>query len=174
MDYKFLSKIEDIQERFVQYLECLIDMIQGLIYLHQKGIIHRDIKPQNMILTEENKVKWIDFGNAKGLNATSRTISGTRCFAAPEITMIYGQKADVYSFGQTAICLWNGVKVVNEGETFNLPIEPSPEVQKLLESCTNEDPMKRPYFEDIRNCLSDYISKNDSLKIQDLHTYSNS
>ena len=123
MDYKFISEIKDIRERSVQFLKCLIDMIQGLIFLHQKSIIHKDIKPDNLVLTGENKVKWIDFGIAKGLNEYTGTVTGTVCFAAPEISMIYGQKADVYSFGGTAICLWKGIKVFQEGDTFNSPIK---------------------------------------------------
>lgn len=65
------------------------DIIQGLYYLHEVvGVVHRDIKPQNILLTKEGDVKISDFGCSmvieSGLNKVENT-AGSNYFFSPEI-----------------------------------------------------------------------------------------
>lgn len=87
----------------------LEDMIEAVSYLHQLEIVHRDFKPENIVLKETTErkcgviYKLIDLGFAKELE-TMLSIVGTEDYAAPEIFM--GQKynigVDYWSFGITA------------------------------------------------------------------------
>lgn len=91
---------ETITRRF------LIQLARGLQFLHSKGIIHRDIKPQNLLLSEFSPnavIKFADFGFAKHLQESSmaQTQCGTPLYMAPEIFDMkdYDAKADVWSIG---------------------------------------------------------------------------
>ncbi len=85
-------------------LDIAIQAAQGLYAAHQKGIIHRDISPQNILVTPDGTAKIADFGIAR--SQTSGTLTGTGVFlgkpsyAAPE--MLAGQantRSDIYSLG---------------------------------------------------------------------------
>ncbi len=83
------------------------DVASGLAHAHEKGIIHRDIKPQNILIDEYGRPKLGDFGIARALDATQATQSGsylgTASYSSPE--QLRGAeitpKSDVYSFGCT-------------------------------------------------------------------------
>ncbi len=82
-------------------------MLEGIGYAHSQGVVHRDIKPGNIIVTPENKVKILDFGIAR--DETGHTITqsgqvvGTLQYASPE--QIKGervdQRSDIYNLGMT-------------------------------------------------------------------------
>lgn len=60
-----------------------LQMLDGLMYLHAKGVVHRDIKPENILLDHMGVIKFVDFGAAKVLSKTSRTLRQTRGAPAP-------------------------------------------------------------------------------------------
>ena len=82
-------------------------LLLGLRSLHAAGIAHRDIKCQNLLLTDDNVVKLADFGSAKkvknrSMQATANNATvGSVLWMAPEILQngVYTAAADVYSFG---------------------------------------------------------------------------
>ena len=88
-----------------QTLEFAIQMAQGLAVAHAKGIVHRDVKPANVMVTTEGVVKVLDFGLASVASRASTTrsesISGTAQYMSPEQAL--GSKldprSDIFSFG---------------------------------------------------------------------------
>ncbi|OMJ87851.1 hypothetical protein SteCoe_10333 [Stentor coeruleus] len=77
------------------------NMIVILEHLHERDIIYRDLKPENLMVDEEGYLKLIDFGTAKIVNGRTYTIVGTPHYMAPEIIVGkgYGVSADFWSLG---------------------------------------------------------------------------
>lgn len=79
-----------------------IDICRALVFCHKMGIIHRDIKPQNIFLSRDDHFKLGDFGIAKHMEGTQLgTIAGTEDYMAPEVNFFqpYSSQADIYSLG---------------------------------------------------------------------------
>ena len=78
-------------------------LINGIEYIHKKGVCHRDLKPENLLLTEKYKLKIIDFGLSNYFkNNLLETPCGSPCYASPE--MLMGNKyngfcIDIWSSG---------------------------------------------------------------------------
>ena len=78
-------------------------------YLHLKGVVHRDIKPQNIFMTKNKVIKIGDFGvsakfknetQLRKINSLKGTVLGSPLFMAPEIfKKIYNEKIDIFSMG---------------------------------------------------------------------------
>lgn len=88
-----LKKAIDAQKRLAKtFSEEIVliwfgQLISGLKYLKERKILHRDLKPNNVFLTSENKIKIGDFGLAKTLDSTyemAETKKGARIYMAPE------------------------------------------------------------------------------------------
>ena len=79
-----------------------IDICKALVFCHKMGIIHRDIKPQNIFMFRDERFKLGDFGIAKHMEGTQvGTIAGTEDYMAPEVNFLlpYSSLADIYSLG---------------------------------------------------------------------------
>jgi len=92
------------------YLKVLWQIAGGLKDIHAAGVIHRDIKPDNIRIDVEGVVKIIDFGLARStVDAKTRSIIGTPIFMAPELwgdeTISFNASIDVYAFGATSLAL---------------------------------------------------------------------
>lgn len=159
-----------LSERTIQRL--MKQAVTGLAYIHSKGIIHRDLKGDNMLLSSEGVVKLADFGTAKsvgvgaGASRGAQTMIGTPYYMAPELLtegdngeIAYGIKADVWSLGITVGELLNGgtppwPPFSNPGQAFlhiatpgNLPILPetvSEQARAFVMYCCIRNPSERP------------------------------
>ena len=154
---------ESLQEKFERdrivpaedVIDWAIQLCDVLDYLHTRKpnpIIYRDMKPDNVMLTPDNKIKLIDFGIAreyKAENLTDTTNLGTKAYAAPE--QVSGvqtdARTDIYSLGVTLYHLVTG-KSLNEPPFEIRPIrtwDPSlPEgLEYIIDKCTQTEPDKR-------------------------------
>jgi serine/threonine-protein kinase len=103
-----LADIIDTRGPFTEpdALAIVREVATGLVDIHAHGIVHRDIKSQNIMITHDNHAKLIDFGIAKGQNHATLTdpshFAGTLYYAPPEQileTHSVDQRADIYSLG---------------------------------------------------------------------------
>lgn len=85
--------------------QILLGISKGLEYLHNMGIMHGDIKPENIMLNDKQEPILIDFGLSRNFNVISiikeRNCSGTLIFLSPEIidNSLYTEKADIWALG---------------------------------------------------------------------------
>lgn len=152
----------------------------GLAHAHDRGIVHRDIKPHNILLDEDGSPKLTDFGIARALDTTAMTGSGvylgTALYSAPEQLKGEGvtPASDVYSLGAA---LYQAVS--GEPPFSGAPIEvasqhtsrdPEPpgaerdsglshrEMDDLILLCLAKDPADRPDAHELRDRLSEIAS----------------
>lgn len=87
----------------------VIQILKGLEYLHEQGVVHRDVKAANVLLTESGRVKLADFGVATKVATLHATVVGTPNWMAPE-TVLGGEgictASDIWSLGATIIELF--------------------------------------------------------------------
>ena len=83
----------------------IASMIIAIHYLHERKIIYRDIKPENIIIKENGYLKLIDFGTAKEIEDRTKTIIGTPHYMAPEIIMGGGYSFQV-DYWSISICMY--------------------------------------------------------------------
>jgi len=103
-----LSEILDEKKIFPleEATEIIVQAAQGVLAAHKRNIIHRDIKPDNIMLTNEHIVKVSDFGLAKELESTmthTDTVMGTPAYMSPEQCdgKVLDERADIYALGGT-------------------------------------------------------------------------
>ncbi|XP_047124111.1 mitogen-activated protein kinase kinase kinase 2 isoform X1 [Hydra vulgaris] len=110
--YDKISKEGALDERTAS--EKSYQILDGLMYLHSKNIIHRDIKGANILLDLDGNCKLADFGISKQIQtirsqAGCKTSTGTPYWMSPEVIKAgvndveYGKKADIWSFGCTVL-----------------------------------------------------------------------
>ena len=92
-----------------QSLRYVYDIADALVAVHEKSVIHRDVKPPNMVVNQDGCVKLLDFGIAAVddslLETKTGMMIGTRCYSAPEQNQgqVIDHRADIYALGVT---LW--------------------------------------------------------------------
>lgn len=99
-----LMKSGTIEEKYVVLI--LREVLVALSFLHKQGIIHRDVKAANVLLTQSGKILLCDFGVAAHLQTNNKrsTFIGTPLWMAPEVITdgkLYDTKADIWSLGVT-------------------------------------------------------------------------
>ena len=149
------------------------EVSSGLAHAHGKGVIHRDIKPHNILIDEHGRPKLTDFGIARALDATQATRTGsylgTALYSSPE--QLQGEKvtpkSDIYSLGMTLYQAAVGdvpftgapIEVASQ-HVSRIPVAPSDlgarlsdEVETLILGCLNKDPDRRPSAEEVHERL---------------------
>jgi len=104
----------------------LCQVLQGIIYLHDRGCAHRDIKPENLLFKTKDmtQMKIADFGESKSFTeGVLRTYCGTPDYMAPEIIkgLPYGPEVDIWAIGVTAFVMIGGYAPFegeNDSEVF--------------------------------------------------------
>eukprot|EP01137_Pigoraptor_chileana_P033754 Opistho-2@25115 len=160
---QLIRKVGPIGERVAR--RYLKQILEGVAYLHENNVMHRDVKSANVLVDSRGSVRLADFGASKlmGSSASDRpfdsgSVMGTPFFLAPEIVrqQSYGLKADVWSVGATALEMLTGnppyhsmgpVAAIFQIGCGNLPVLPSGvsrECLDFLQRCFEIDPKNRP------------------------------
>uniref|UniRef100_A0A8C7UYG0 Serine/threonine-protein kinase PLK n=1 Tax=Oncorhynchus mykiss TaxID=8022 RepID=A0A8C7UYG0_ONCMY len=145
----------------------LRQIISGLKYLHNRGILHRDLKLGNFFVNENMELRLGDFGLAAKLETVEqrkKTICGTPNYLAPEVLnrQGHGTESDVWSLGcvmYTLMCGNPPFETLDLKETYkcikevkyNLPSTLSPAAQKLISGILQKDPSDRLTLDQILN-----------------------
>uniref|UniRef100_A0A8C5C3F3 non-specific serine/threonine protein kinase n=1 Tax=Gadus morhua TaxID=8049 RepID=A0A8C5C3F3_GADMO len=148
------------------------EILRGLAHLHQHKVIHRDIKGQNVLLTENAEVKLVDFGVSAQLDRTvgrRNTFIGTPYWMAPEViacdenpAATYDFKSDLWSLGITAIEMAEGAPPLCDMHPmralFLIPRNPAPKLkskkwsrkfESFIEMCLVKSHGQRPSTEQL-------------------------
>ena len=144
------------KETAFYFINSICDII---IYLHEQSpsIIYRDLKPSNIMIQKDGKIKLVDFGSAY-LNACSakreRFVAGTKGYSAPESlkNAPVSFSSDIYSIGVILFEMLTG-KGPNDKEFLypltSLDPKCTRHIQKVIEKCLNKDPKER--FSSVRD-----------------------
>ncbi|KAM8833435.1 TRAF2 and NCK interacting kinase a isoform 7-T7 [Synchiropus picturatus] len=164
------TKGNSLKEEWTAYI-CR-EILRGLTHLHQHKVIHRDIKGQNVLLTENAEVKLVDFGVSAQLDRTvgrRNTFIGTPYWMAPEVIACdenpdatYDFKSDLWSLGITAIEMAEGAPPLCDMHPmralFLIPRNPAPRLkskkwskkfQSFIDSCLIKSHSQRPSTEQL-------------------------
>lgn len=164
MEYVPGMTLRDALKRFgklspLRTLELFNQIIEGLAAAHRAGILHRDVKPENVFLSDDGRIKLGDFGLARNADAATATDSlmGTIAYLAPELITRghVDARADVYASGILLYELLTGEQpfqseqaahIAHLHTTASMPIpsEKSPEVPALLDELVLWATAKRP------------------------------
>ena len=151
------------------------EVASGLAHAHEKGVIHRDIKPHNILIDAHGRPKLTDFGIARALGATQATRTGsylgTALYSSPE--QLRGEKvtpkSDVYSLGMSlyqaavgeAPFIGTPIEVASQHVSRQpdapsaLGVDLSDGVETLILDCIQKDPERRPTAEEVHERLLD-------------------
>jgi serine/threonine protein kinase len=154
------------------------DLCEALDYAHSRGVVHRDIKPQNVQVTDnEPRAKLMDFGIARLADGASLTmpgdIVGTLAYMSPEQAegRPAGPEADVYSLALTLYECWSGENPHRRatpaataraiGVRARSLRRPRPDLPRdltdLIDACLNARPTRRPTLEQLGTALEDSL-----------------
>ena len=165
--YNLISKQGALCEKEVsKYCQ---QILEGIAYLHDSGIVHRDLKCANILLDDYGNCKLADFGISKyAENIRSMSGCGTYCgtpyWMSPEIIsgQKYGWKTDIWSFGCTVLEMHNGkppyremerqaalFKIGTEDLNPSFPAHTSDHCKEFIKHCLRREPEFRPSAKDL-------------------------
>lgn len=169
------------------------EVANGLAYLHGNDIIHRDIKPDNILKDEQGNYVISDFGLSTKMRSTLRKASarqndssnqaGTIGYMAPEMfsakpnavkaTDVWALGATIYEIatGEMPFCGQGGIMEVHGAELPELPSKYSKALSSLMAKCLAKDPWERPTAEDIMKLIDNEDNRANSDKYVSRETY---
>jgi serine/threonine protein kinase len=165
------SLMEDEVLPISTILRIALQICRGIAAIHSVGVIHRDLKPDNIMVVDSMRVKITDFGVARGdvskLTGGAEQILGTIAYLAPE-TLI-GEKVtpavDYYAFGA----------ILYELLTGHLPIEDNVPARLIMRKVEERPPDPRSYREDIPPWLAESVigllTPNPQQRMQSVRTF---
>ncbi|PVU88305.1 hypothetical protein BB559_005627 [Furculomyces boomerangus] len=135
----------------------------GLYFMHSHNVVHLDLKPDNVCVTNNGYIKLVDFGHASYLPVVDFDHEGDRVYLAPEILQSgsYDKPADIFSLGLIALEMATNVILPQNGSEWyslrNNNLRPSgienamisSELSSLITSMLDNNPAKRPTSEQI-------------------------
>lgn len=150
----------------------LWQIASGISDIHAVGVIHRDIKLNNMKIDHEGVAKIFDFGLARDDGPSASTVGfvGTRGFAAPELYIANSQftmAVDTYAFGASAFFITTrglspdlmAQPPISTGGSYftGTPFAIAPEIVQVLDQCLAANPQARPAMSQVRDLLARHV-----------------
>lgn len=156
-----------------QKMAITLQIAKGLQYLHSQGIVHADIKPENVLINDRYVAKWTDFGLSKITADDVKTYKGDAAtlivYRAPET---FGERknltfaSDLYGFGMLLWFLWEGkhpfaglpvgriLATVASGARESLSADVPIEIQVLINQCWAASPSDRPSIDHVVTAIT--------------------
>ncbi|GAA5872447.1 hypothetical protein JCM16303_004521 [Sporobolomyces ruberrimus] len=173
LEYAESGSLQTTLRQFGQLPEGLVasyvvKILEGLIYLHEQGVVHCDLKAANILSTKTGNTKLSDFGvslnlhaikNTQGFGGASKDVQGTPNWMAPEVIEMKGAlpASDIWSLGCTVVELIDGrppysdlvamsamFRIVEDENGPPVPSSSSPKLRAFLARCFQKDPKNRP------------------------------
>jgi len=153
----------------IQAVRIFKQIAAGLAHMHKRGFVHADIKPGNILVTEDDQVKIIDLGQGCAIGTVKKRIQGTPDYIAPEQVKLCAvtPQTDIYNFGATMYwvltreviptamppkdesnSLFSGALDKEQVQLPVPPVQKNPRIHPLLSKqimdCVQIDPSDRP------------------------------
>ncbi|XP_056316847.1 serine/threonine-protein kinase 24-like isoform X2 [Danio aesculapii] len=164
-----------------QILDWLVQICLALQYIHENNVLHRDVKPQNVFLTEDGYINLGDFGCATALSradAYAQSVVGADLYVSPEVYQRrYNSKSDIWSLGWLAhdLCMLDvWADFIDRrrlhansmaGITPEISDRYSEDLQKLIKQMLSRNPKDRPSADEIlaKEFLREAVNRNERI-----------
>ena len=151
---KFVEQMRNSPDWVNHICRCIYPVMDALTYIHEKGIVHLDIKPSNIMVENGSNIRLMDLGIActsKLVSSGNGGLLGTAGYAAPEQYIQKGQTdisfkstTDIYELGATLYDLLSGTKPYSDNPEVLKPIPGVPKaVMKVISKSLEKFPAKR-------------------------------